>query len=129
MAGDTPVCFAALTAAAPLAQAARLRVLATMSGTRSHALPEVPTIAEAGYPGLDGEGWDGIFVPAGTPQGIVTLLADEIRKVIVLPDVASRIEAVGFSPIGAPPEVFAKQLATESETWSRVIQAANLKMH
>ena len=128
MAGDTPVCFAALTAAAPLAQAGRVRVLATMSNTRSHALPEVPTITEAGYAGLDGEGWDGIFVPAGTPQEIVKLLGDEIRNIVALPDVQARIEALGFLPVGAPSEVFAKQLANESATWSEVIRAAGLKM-
>ena len=80
MAGDTSVCYAALTAAAPLVQDGRVRALATMSDTRSHALPEVPTIIEAGYAGLDGEGWDGIFVPARTPQEIVKVLGDEIRK-------------------------------------------------
>ena len=128
MAGDTPVCFAALTAAAPLAKDGRVRVLATMSNARSHALPEVPTIAEAGYAGLDAEGWDGIFVPAGTPQEIVKLLGNEIRNIIVLPDVAARIEAFGFSPVGAPSEVFAKQLTNESATWREVIRAAGLKM-
>jgi len=128
LAGDTPICFAALTAAAPLAQAGRLRVLATMSDTRSEALPEVPTIAEAGYPGLDGQGWDGIFVPAGTPREIITLLSDEIRKVIAQPDVTQRIVALGFSPIGGPPDIFAKQLTAESEIWSRVIRAAGLKL-
>jgi tripartite-type tricarboxylate transporter receptor subunit TctC len=128
MAGDTPVCFAALTAAAPLAQAGRVRVLATMSNTRSQALPEVPTIIEAGYAGLDGEGWDGIFVPVGTPREIVKLLGDEIRKIVALPEVASRIEALGFSPVAAPSDVFAKQLANESATWSEVIHAAGLKM-
>jgi tripartite-type tricarboxylate transporter receptor subunit TctC len=128
MAGDTPVCFAALTAAAPLAQAGRVRVLATMSNTRSQALPEVPTIIEAGYAGLDGEGWDGIFVPVGTPRDIVKLLGDEIRKIVALPEVASRLETLGFSPVAAPSEVFAKQLASESATWSEVIHAAGLKM-
>jgi tripartite-type tricarboxylate transporter receptor subunit TctC len=128
MAGDTPVWFAALTAAARLAQAGHVRVLATMSNTRSHALPEVPTIIEAGYGGLDGEGWDGIFVPAGTPQEITRLLEDEIRKIVALPDVASRIEALGFSPVAASSETFAKQLAKESMTWSEVIHAAGLKM-
>ena len=117
MAGDTPVCFAALTAAAPLAQAGRVRVLATMSNTRSRALPEVPTITEAGYAGLDGEGWDGIFVPAGTPQQIVKLLGDEIRNIVTVPDVRA-----------PPSEVFAKELANESATWREVIRAAGLKM-
>ncbi len=128
LAGDTPVCFAALTAAAPLAQAGRVRVLATMSNTRSRALPEVPTIIEAGYAGLDGEGWDGIFVPRGTPPEIVRLLGDEIRNIVKLPDIHTRLEALGFLPAGAPAEVFANQLATESATWSEVIRAAGLKM-
>ncbi len=127
LAGDTQVCFAGLTAAAPLAQNGQIRVLATMSKTRSHALPDVPTIIEAGYPGLDGEGWDGLFVPAGTPAEIVTLLSDEIAKIIALPDIAERIETLGFTPIGAPPDVFAKQLTAESETWAHVIKAAGLK--
>jgi len=129
MAGDTPVCFASLTAAVPLARSGAVRVLATMSNSRSHALPEVPTITEAGYAGLEGEGWDGIFVPAGTPQEIVTLLSDEIRKIVASPDIAARIETLGFTPIGAPPDVFAKQLADESMTWREVIRAAGLKMH
>lgn len=128
IAGDTPVCFAALTAAAPLARAGRVRVLATMSNTRSRALPEVPTITEAGYAGLDGEGWDGIFVPAGTPQQIVKLLGDEIRNIVTLPDVQARIEALGFLAVGAPSKVFAKELANESATWREVIRAAGLKM-
>ena len=128
MAGDTPVCFAALTAAAPLAQSGQVRVLATMSNVRSRALPEVPTIAEAGYQGLDGEGWDGIFVPANTPVEIVKRLDDEIRNIIALPDIAARIEALGFTPVAAPPDVFAKQLATESVTWRNVIRAAGLKL-
>jgi len=128
MAGDTPICFAALTSAVPLAQVGRLRVLATMSNTRSRALPEVPTIAEAGYAGLDGEGWDGIFVPASTPREIVERLSDEIRNIVTLPDIAARIEALGFTPVGAPPEVFAKQLTNESATWREVIRASGLKM-
>ena len=88
----------------------------------------MPTIIEAGYAGLDGEGWDGIFVPAGTPKEIVKLLGDEIRNIVKLPDVQARIEALGFLPAGAPAEVFAKQLANESTTWSEVIRAAGLKM-
>ena len=126
LAGDTQVCFAALTAAAPLAQSGQLRVLATMSRTRSHALPDVPTIIEAGYPGLDGEGWDAVFAPAGTPQDIITLLSDQIRAIIALPDVAVRLAVQGFSLIGAPPDVFAKELVAETERWRQVIRAAGL---
>jgi tripartite-type tricarboxylate transporter receptor subunit TctC len=68
-------------------------------------------------------------VPVGTPREIVKLLGDEIRKIVALPEVASRIEALGFSPVAASSDVFAKQLANESATWSEVIHAAGLKMH
>jgi tripartite-type tricarboxylate transporter receptor subunit TctC len=128
LAGDTPICFAGLTAAAPLAQSGKLRVLATMSKTRSHALPDVPTITEAGFPGLEGEGWDGVFVPAGTPPDIVTQLSDQIAAIIALPGVTERIEALGFAPIGSSPDAFAKQLVAETAMWSEVIKAAGLKL-
>jgi tripartite-type tricarboxylate transporter receptor subunit TctC len=97
------------------------------------ALPALPPIASA----LDcptrtvrviAPFWDGVFVPTGTPLEIVKLLGDEIRKIVALPDIASRIEALGFSPVAAPSNVFAKQLASESATWSEVIRAAGLKM-
>ena len=127
LAGDTQVCFASLTAAAPLAKAGSLGVLATMSKTRSAALPEVPTIAEAGFPGLEGQGWVGIFVPAGTPPDIIAQLSQQTRSVLAEPDVAQRIAALGFGSIGSTPDEFAKQLAAESQTWATVIAAANLK--
>jgi tripartite-type tricarboxylate transporter receptor subunit TctC len=128
LAGDTQICFAGLTAAAPLVPTGKIRVLATMSKTRSHALPDVPTIAEAGYPGLDGEGWEGIFLPAGTPQNIISLLSEQTRAVLAMPDVAQRIETLGFSVIGSTPEAFAQQLDQESQIWAKVISAAGLKL-
>jgi tripartite-type tricarboxylate transporter receptor subunit TctC len=128
LAGDTQICFAGLTAAAPLVPTGKIRVLATMSKTRSYALPDVPTIAEAGYPGLDGEGWEGIFLPAGTPQNIISLLSEQTRAVLAMPDVAQRIETLGFSVIGSTPEAFAQQLAQESQIWAKVISAAGLKL-
>jgi tripartite-type tricarboxylate transporter receptor subunit TctC len=90
-------------------------------------LPDVPTIAEAGFPGLDGEGWVGIFVPAGTPQTIVTQFSDETRAVLADPDVAQRIATLGFASVGSTADEFAKQLANESQAWAAVISAANLK--
>ena len=127
LAGDTQVCFAALTAAAPLAKSGSLRVLATMSKARSKALPDVPTIAEAGYPGLDGEGWVGILAPAGTPQPIITQLSEQTHAVLAAPDVAQKIATLGFASVGSTADEFAKQLANESQTWAAVIAAANLK--
>src|SRR5580698_491713 len=127
LAGDTQVCFAALTAAAPLAKSGSLRVLATMSKARSAALPDVPTIAEAGFPGLDGEGWVGIFVPAGTPQAVIAQFSDQTRAILAEPDVAQRIATLGFASVGSTADEFAKQLAHESQALASVISAANLK--
>ena len=128
LAGDTQICFAGLTAAAPLVPTGKIRVLATMSKTRSPALPDVPTIIEAGYPGFDGEGWDGIFVPAGTPQDIIAQLSDQTRTMLSLPDVAQRIARLGFSSVGSTPDAFAKELTDESQVWAKVISAAGLKL-
>lgn len=127
LAGDTQICFASLTAAAPLAKSGLLRVLVIMSKSRSTALPDIPTIAEAGYPNLTGEGWTGIFVPAGTPQPIITQLSDQTRAALALPNVAERIATLGFTSVGSTAEDFTKELATENQTWATVIAAANLK--
>jgi tripartite-type tricarboxylate transporter receptor subunit TctC len=128
MAGDTPIGFAGLTAAAPLAKAGRLTIVAIMSKERAHGMPDVPTIAQAGYPGLEGEAWDAMFAPAGTPADIVGRLADEIGKVVRLPDVITRLETLGLTPIGTPTDAFARQLAAESSVWAEVIRAAGLKL-
>jgi tripartite-type tricarboxylate transporter receptor subunit TctC len=128
MAGDTPIGFAGLTAAAPLAKDGRLRIIAIMSKARARGMPDVPTIAEAGYPGLEGEAWDGMFAPAGTPPAIVAQLGEEIGKVVRLPDIVARLEALGLTPIGATGDAFAKQLVAESAVWAEVIRAAGLKI-
>jgi tripartite-type tricarboxylate transporter receptor subunit TctC len=128
LAGDTPICFAGLTAAVPLVPTGKIRVLATMSKKRSPALPDVPTIAEAGYPGLDGEGWEGIFVPTGAPQEIIAQLSDQTRNILAEPDVTQRLETLGFSVAGSTPDAFAKELTDESQVWAKVISAAGLKL-
>ncbi len=126
VAGHTPISFAGLSAAAPQAKDGRLRVLALMSKTRSQSLPDVPTIAEAGYPDLDGDGWVGILVPAGTPKEIVALLHRETVRIIALPEVKQRLATLGFQPIGAASEEFATQMKLEVGKWGKVIRAANI---
>ena len=127
VAGHTPIAFAALSAAAPQVKSGLLRALAVMSKNRSAALPDLPTIAEAGYPSLDGDGWIGILVPARTPTEIITLLQREIAQIIALPDLKERLLALGFEPVGSTPQEFAAQLAIEVEQWTKVIRAAKLK--
>jgi tripartite-type tricarboxylate transporter receptor subunit TctC len=127
VAGHTPICFAAMSAAAPQAKEGKLRVLAVMSRNPSSSLPDVPTIAAAGYPGLDGDGWVGALVPAGTPKDIVALLNREIGRIIALPDVKERFGALGLDPVGGTPEDFGRDLRAEGEKWAKVIRAANIK--
>ena len=128
VAGHTPICFASMSTAAPQAKDSKLRVLAVMSKNVSSSLPEVPTIAAAGYPGLDGDGWVGALVPSGTPKDIVTLLNREIARIIALPDVKERFVTLGLDPVGGTPDDFARDLRTEGEKWAKVIRAANIKV-
>jgi tripartite-type tricarboxylate transporter receptor subunit TctC len=125
--GHTPVCFAGLAAAEPQVKAGKLRGLAVMSKRRSAALPGVPTIEEAGYPGIVGDGWVGAFVPAGTPKDISAMLHDEIRRALAEPDVKDRLTAVGLDPVGNTPEEFTAIMKSEAETWAKVIRAGNIK--
>ncbi len=127
VAGDTPIAFAALSAAVPLVKDGKLRALAVMSERRSPALPELPTIGQAGYPGLEGDGWVGVLVPAGTPADIIALIHREIVAIIAQPDMQERLSALGFEPVGDTPEEFALQMKLEMEKWAKVIRAANLK--
>jgi tripartite-type tricarboxylate transporter receptor subunit TctC len=98
-----------------------------MSKNRSQALPEVPTIAEAGFPDLDGDGWVGVLVPAGTPKEIAAMLNREINRIISQTDTKERLAALGFDPVGTTSEEFAAQLRVEADKWGKVIRAANLK--
>jgi tripartite-type tricarboxylate transporter receptor subunit TctC len=127
VAGNTPIAFAALSAAVPHIQDGRLRALAVMSKRRSPALPDLPTIAEAGYPELDGDAWVGVLVPTGTPQEMTKLLQREIVDIIASPDVKERFFALGLDPVGNSSEEFSAQMKLELEKWAKVIRAAKIK--
>jgi tripartite-type tricarboxylate transporter receptor subunit TctC len=127
VAGHTPIGFAALSAAVVFAKEDKLRILAVMSKNRSSALPDVPTIVEAGYPDLDGDGWIGVFVPTGTPPSVTTLLYRAISRMMMDPGVKERLAALGFDPVGSTQEAFATQLKIETDKWTNVIRAANIK--
>ena len=127
VAGHTPICLAAPAPTVPQVHDGKLRALAVMSKTRSQALPDVPTIAEAGYPGMEGEGWFGVLVPAGTPGDIVTLLNREIVDVVASPDMRERLAALGFEAVGSTPKEFVEQIAVALDKWGKVIRLANVR--
>ena len=106
----------------------RLRVLGVTTLNRDPAVPDVPTVAEAGVPGYQAAEWGGIVVRAGTPAAVIARLNQEIVKSLKAPDLAQRFAAVGAQAIGSTPEGFAEHIKRERETWAKVIQAAGIKI-
>jgi tripartite-type tricarboxylate transporter receptor subunit TctC len=127
VAGHVQIGIVAFAAAAPHIQAGNLRALAVMSETRTQSLPDVPTMAEAGYPGIKGDSWVGVLMPARTPNEIITLLNREIARIITLADMKERLAALGFEPVTSTPEEFGDRIKVDLETWGKLIRAANLK--
>jgi len=125
--GHTPVAFSALPPAAPQIQQGLLRGLAVTAETRSKALPDVPTMAEAGIPGQEAYTLTGILAPAGTPRPIIEQLHQEIVALVALPDVAARLEELGFQVVANSPEAFAQRIKWEMEKWAQVIRDAKIK--
>jgi tripartite-type tricarboxylate transporter receptor subunit TctC len=101
-------------------------VLAVTTEKRLAELPDVPTIAELGYPGYEISSWQGVFAPAGTPRDIIDRLGHEIVQLIQSPAVAERIRREGAVPIGSTPDVFALRFKSEVEKWAKVAKAAGL---
>jgi tripartite-type tricarboxylate transporter receptor subunit TctC len=127
LAGHTPIAFSSLPPAVPQIKEGKLRGLAVTSKTRSPALPEVPSMVEAGYPEIEGEGWFAFIVPAGTPKEITAILNREIVNLIALPDIKEKMAALGFTAVGTTPEATAAMFRTESAKWANVIRQAGIK--
>jgi len=127
VAGHTPIAFTTPPPVVPQVKEGKLRALAVASKTRLQALPDVPTMAEAGYPDIEGEAWFAVIVPARTPKEIIALLHGEIVKIIALPDMKERMATLGFDPIGSAPEECAAQFRTEAAKWGKVIREAGIK--
>ncbi len=126
--GHTPVTFNSPAAVLPFFRDGKLRVLAVNSESRTAAMPEIPTIAEAGFPGIRGDSWVGVMAPAGTPKEIVAVLHREIVKALALPDMKEKLLALGCDAVGSTPEEFAARIKSEIPFWGDVIRAANIKM-
>ncbi len=126
--GHTPVTFNSPAAVIPHFRDGKLRVLAVNSEKRTSAMPEIPTIAEAGFPGIRGDSWVGVLAPAGTPNDIIALLQREIVKALAVPEIKERLLALGCDAVGSTPDEFAARIKTEIPFWGDVIRAANIKM-
>jgi tripartite-type tricarboxylate transporter receptor subunit TctC len=126
VAGHTPIALTALPPTSPQVQAGTLRGLAVTSAKRSDALPDVPTMAEAGVQDQESETMQGVFAPAGTPKEIVDLLNKEIVKIMAMPDVKEKCAQLGFDAVADSPEHFTAYIKKEVEKWGRVIKDAKI---
>jgi tripartite-type tricarboxylate transporter receptor subunit TctC len=123
---QTPIAFSTLPPTTTQVTAGNLRGLAITAAKRSAALPDVPTMAEAGIEGQESETMQGIFVPAGTPPAIVALLNREIVKAMQLPDVKAKCLELGFDVVADSPEDFAVYIKNDIDKWARVIKDAKI---
>jgi len=125
--GHTPISFGAMAPAVPLIKAGQLRALAVTGKARSPTLPDIPTMAEAGFPEVEGATWTAVVVPAGTPADIVAELHRLIVAGLATPDVKDKLAAMAYVPIGNSPEECEAFFKSEMAKWSKVIKDAGLK--
>src|SRR6267143_1946634 len=122
-----PNVIVTLPAAAPHIKSGRLRALAVIAPQRLPALPEVPTVAEAGLPDFEVTTWYGVLAPAGTPRPVVARLNGELVKILSSQDMNDKLNAIGTDPVSSTPEEFAAYLRQEIAKWRDVVRKAGLK--
>jgi tripartite-type tricarboxylate transporter receptor subunit TctC len=131
MAGDMDVMFDNLPSAMPHIRGGKLKALAVTSSTRSAALPDVPTVEEAGGPALKGfeaSSWFGLLAPAGTPMDIVNRVQQATAKALATPEMKERLKAQGAIPSGNTPAQFAQLIDRETKKWAAVVKASGAKV-
>ncbi len=126
--GQIQMDFDTTSSAMAFIKGGKVKALAVMSPQRSPELPDVPTLAEAGLPGVEMSTWYGLFVTAGTPKDVVNRLYAETIKVLQLPDVQKRLMALGGEPGKATPEQFAALVKSDYDRFGRLIKDANVKI-
>ena len=126
--GQTDLNAAVSTTALPMIKAGRLRALAIVGDKRSPLFPDVPTYAEAGFPGIRGDSWIGLFAPTGTPKPILLKLHNEIQKVMAMPEVRQKILAQALDPVDAGPDEFDRIVKEELRDYAALAKAVGLKM-
>jgi tripartite-type tricarboxylate transporter receptor subunit TctC len=126
--GEISTLFATIPSAIQYFKSGKLRALAVSSAKRNAALPDLPTVAEAGVPGYEAIEWQGVMVPAGTPRDVVLKLNQALAKIVSLPDVKERVAALGSDLVTDTPEQFDAFVKHELAVWSKVVKDVGIKI-
>ena len=127
IAGNTQIAVGSLAQMIPQIKAGKLKALGVGSKSRVPALPDVPTIAEAGIPSFEVTNWWGVAAPAGTPRRVVERLHKELAAVVASSETRKRFEAEGADPLQMSPEEFGRFIAQETAKWGRVVKEAGIR--
>lgn len=128
LAGHVDAGFSVLSTLGAHIRSGKLRAIAVAGPRRLAALPDVPTMAEAGLPGMEATVWNGIFAPAGTPRPVVLLLQEHFARALNAPEIREQIAASGAELGGRPPEEFAAFVRAEILKWGQVIKEAGIRL-
>jgi tripartite-type tricarboxylate transporter receptor subunit TctC len=127
MSSQTEVGVVTLPPAVPLVASNKMKGIAVTTPARSAALPQIPTVAESGYPGLSSTVWTAFFVPVKTPKAINDRLGNAVLKVAAQPDIKDKLSQLGFEPTSIPGEQFQREVSAELKMWADVIAKAGIK--
>jgi tripartite-type tricarboxylate transporter receptor subunit TctC len=127
VAGHVPLSIASIFVTKPHIESRRLRPLAVTTSKRSRELPEVPTVAESGYPGFDAPAWWGILASAKTPPEIVRRMNEELNKALKVPELAAKLAGQGITVIGGPPDTARAFIDRQIEVWAQVVKDNGIK--
>jgi tripartite-type tricarboxylate transporter receptor subunit TctC len=127
LSGEVSLYFGNVPTVIRPAREGKLRAIAVTGQKRSAAAPEIPTVAESGIPGFEVTAWYGMSAPAKTPRAIIERLQSEVARAVNSPDVRERLIGLGATPVGSPPEEYARFVQAEIEKWAKVIKAAGIK--
>jgi tripartite-type tricarboxylate transporter receptor subunit TctC len=120
--GQVQIMLNGIPSSMPHLKSGRIRALAVTTATRSPAAPELPTMAEAGYPGAESTSWTGVLAPAGTPASVIARLNSEFVRALRTPEVSARLSADGAVPVGSSSAEFAAYLRSELVKWGKVVR-------
>src|SRR3954463_8833617 len=128
LAGRVTMSFANIVNVLPLVREGKLRALAITSIKRSPLAPDLPTMAESGFPGFEAVPWFGLLAPSGTPKDVLDKLHGETVKALAMPEVRKKFDELGLEPVGNTPAEFAAVIRKETPEWAKVIKDAGIKL-